>query len=333
MSLFFTPGQFSRRAEFYHQLGQLTGAGLGVMRALEHLQKRPPARSYREPLRRVLAELSGGFTLGEALRRCVGWLPALDQSLLQAGEQSGRLDVCFRLLADYYTERARVARQILVDLAYPAFLFHFAVFILPFPKLFLTGDWEKYLLQTFGVLVPVYAVIALMIYAAQSGHGERWRSWIERLLRPVPVLGTARAYLALSRLAAALGALLASGVTIIEAWEMAATASGSPALRRTVLGWRRQVDGGVTPAEVVNASGRFPDLFASQYATGEISGTLEETLQRLYQYYQDEGSRKLRAVARWTPMAVYILVMGLIAYKVVTFWMGYFQDIGKAGGF
>ena len=29
-----TPGQLSRRADFYHQLGQLTGAGLGLIQAL-----------------------------------------------------------------------------------------------------------------------------------------------------------------------------------------------------------------------------------------------------------------------------------------------------------
>src|SRR5437016_11958262 len=110
-----------------------------------------------------------------------------------------------------------------------------------------------------------------MMYAAQSRHSETWRSWFEAILRPVPVLGTARHYLALSRLAAALEALINAGVTIVEAWELAATASGSPALRRTVLAWRPNMNAGETPAEVVRASRRFPELFASQYTSGEVS--------------------------------------------------------------
>jgi type II secretory pathway component PulF len=61
---------------------------------------------------------------------------------------------------------------------------------------------------------------------------------VERTLRWVPILGKARQDLALARLAAALEALLNAGVPIIGAWELAATASGSPALRRTVLTWR-----------------------------------------------------------------------------------------------
>jgi type II secretory pathway component PulF len=151
-------------------------------------------------------------------------------------------------LADYYTDRARLARQMIGDLAYPAFLLHFAIFIFPFAQFFASGNWVAYLGQTLGVLIPLYVVVGLLIFAAQSRHGEAWRAWFESLLNPVPVLGMARRYLALGRLAAALEALLSAGVTIIEAWEMAATASGSPALRRTVLGWRPMVNGGQTPA-------------------------------------------------------------------------------------
>jgi type II secretory pathway component PulF len=328
MSLMFTPSQLARRAEFYHQLGQLTAAGLGVVSALQQLQRTPPDHSYREPIRRVLVELADGQTLGESLQRVGPWLPVLDMALLHAGEESGRLDACFRLLADYYNDRARMARQILVDLAYPVFLLHFAIFILPFSQLFSTGDWVTYLLKTFGLLLPLYAAVALVIYAAQSRHSESWRAALEVILHPIPVLGAARRSLALARLAGALEALLSAGVTIIEAWEMAATASGSPLLRQTVLGWRPLVDGGQTPAEAIRASGRFPDLFTNQYASGEISGRLDETLRRLHQYYQEEGSRKLHVVAQWTPRVVYLFVMLAIAYKIVSFYAGYFKQVG-----
>ena len=312
-----TPGQLSRRADFYHQLGQLSGAGVGLIQALEQLKRNPPSRSYREPIGRMLQEIAGGCTFTDAVRSRGQWLPAFDIAFLEAGEHSGRLDTCFRLLADYYTDRARLARQMIGDLAYPAFLLHFAIFILPFAQLFASGNWVAYLAQTFGVLVPLYGLVALVIFATQSRHGEAWRAAIESLLHPIPILGQARRYLALGRLAASLEALLSAGVTIIEAWELAATASGSPALRRTVLAWRPQVDAGQTPAEVVSASGRFPELFAGQYATGEISGQLDDTLRRLHAYYQEEGSRKLHAVAAWTPRAIYFCVVLIIAFRII----------------
>jgi type IV pilus assembly protein PilC len=332
MPLIITPGQLSRRSDFYHQLGQLTGAGLGLLQALEQLKRNPPDRSYREPITRVLEQIASGCTFTEAAQHCGHWLPAFDLALLEAGEHSGRLDACFRLLADYYTDRARLARQMIGDLAYPAFLLHFAIFIFPFAQFFASGNWVAYLVQTVGVLIPLYAVVALIIFAAQSRHGEAWRACFETLLHPIPVLGQARRYLALARLAAALEALLGAGVTIIEAWELAATASGSPALRRIVLGWRPQVNAGQTPAEAVSASGNFPDLFASQYATGEVSGKLDDTLGRLHAYYQEEGSRKLQAVSRWTPRAIYFSVVLIIAYRIINFYTGYFNQVRDAGG-
>jgi type II secretory pathway component PulF len=333
MSFIITPGQLSRRADFYHQLGQLTSAGISLLRALEQLKIHPPDRSYRAPLVSALTQIADGSTFTDALQSYGRWLPAFDLALLQAGEQSGRLEACFRLLADYYTDRARLARQMIGDLAYPLFLLHFAIFIFPFAQFFASGNLVVYLAQTVGVLIPLYVIVALMFFAAQSRHGETWRACVESFLRPIPVLGAARRYLALARLSAALEALLRSGVTIIQAWELAATACGSPALRRTVLGWRPRLDAGETPAEVVTASGKFPDIFASQYASGEISGQLDDTLGRLHKYYQEEGSRKLHAFSRWTPRALYFCIVLMIAYRIVHFYVGYFNMVKDAGGF
>ncbi|HRD05814.1 MAG TPA: type II secretion system F family protein, partial [Verrucomicrobiota bacterium] len=188
----FTPGQLARRADFYYQLGQLTGAGLGLVQALEQVRRNPPANSYRAPLGRVLVQLAAGRTFSEALWQGGPWLPEFDLALLRAGEHSGRLEACFRLLADYYTDRAQLARQMISNLVYPAFLLHFAVFIFPLATLLLSGDWVAYLGQTLGMLAPLYAGVGLGIFAAQSQHGEWWRAVWEALLHPLPVLGPGR---------------------------------------------------------------------------------------------------------------------------------------------
>jgi type II secretory pathway component PulF len=176
-------------------------------------------------------------------------------------------------------------------------------------------------------------IAAVLIFAGQSSHAEPWRALVEQVLRPVPVLGTARRSLALSRLAAALEALISAGVTIIEAWELAAKASGSPALRRTVLSWRPQLNAGRTPAEILSTSSPFPELFSHQYATGEISGKLDDTLKRLHAYYHEESMRKTRALARWIPLAIYLFIIFRIAMYIVHFYTGYFQQIRDATSF
>lgn len=342
MAFIFTPGQLARRAEFYHQLSQLTAAGLTIMRTLEQLEQHPPASSYRPKIKRTLRELGQGYSLTEAFRRVPAWLPEFDIALIGAGEHSGRLDSCFKLLANYYGDRARVARQVIADMLYPLFLLHMAIFVFPFVQLAKglfnnpTGSniWLTYFLQTFGILVPLYGLLLITIFLTQSSRGETWRAWIEALLRPIPVLGTARYYLSLARLCAALEAQLSAGVLITQAWEMAATACGSPAVKRTVMSWRRNLDSGNTPAELVSDSHRFPEIFAGQYASGEISGKLEDTLKRLHEYYQEEGTRKLRAFAQWSPRLIYFIIAIAIGYMVIRFWVNYFSQVSNAiGGF
>jgi len=332
MPFLITPGQLTRRAGFYHQLAALTGAGVGLIPSVEQLQRHPPGTEFRQPLRRVVEALHRGATFAEAVR-AGRWALPFEAALLEAAERSGRLEDCLRSLGDYHEERARMARQWLGGLAYPIFLLHFAVFLLPFSQFFATGDGVAYLRKTLGVLLPLYAVVGLGLFAAQSRHGEGWRSLWEKLLHGVPLLGTGRRALALSRLAMALEALINAGVSIVEAWPLAAQASSSPALVRVVTRWRQPLETGRTPAELVRAQGVFPEMFASQYATGEASGRLDETLRRLQRYYQDEATQKFTALAQWTPRLFYLIVAGLIAWKVMAFWLGYFDLIRRAGEF
>lgn len=331
MSLIVTPGQLSRRAELYYQIAQLTAAGIGLVQALERLERNPPSRAFRKPLQQLLARIHDGSTFTDALRSVSGWMPQFDIALIEAGERSGRLDICLRQLADYYRDRARLTKQMLGQLVYPVGLIHFAVLIflivLPFAASQFHASLVGLLFRAVLVLAPLYLGTAFLIYAMQGRRGERWRALIESLLRCVPVLGSARRDLALARLTLALEALLNAGVNIIEAWPLAADATASPALRRTIAAWKPALEEGQTPAALVNDCRKFPELFANFYGSGEVSGKLDESLRRLHDYYRDEGTRKLEAIAQWTPRLIYGIVAGVIAYKILTFYIGYFHQI------
>ena len=333
MAFIVTPRQLVHRAELYHQLAQLTNAGDNLLQGLELLQRNPPNRAYRQPLGTLIEKLTQGATFSEALLCTGSWLPSFDIALLHAGETSGRLPNCFTLLADYYNQRAQLTRQVISDSLYPVALFHFAFMIVPVNRLTALvwqGDVWGFLLQKLWFFLPLWLVVIFVILACQGRHGEVWRSLVEKILRVIPVLGSARRALALARLAAALEALISAGVTIIEAWEIAVLACGSPALNRTVLKWKPRLLDGHTPAQLVSESSEFPEVFCNLYNTGEISGQLDESLLRLHQYYQDEGTRKLRGFAQWTPKIVYFIVMLAIAYTIISFWSNYFGGIADA---
>ena len=327
MAIIVTPGQLARLAEFYHQLAAMQAAGLSLVQSLEQLRDNPPARSFRRPTIRILDGLQRGLTFSESLALLGTWLPSFDLALISAGEQGGRLDASCRLLAEYYQNRAELARTMIADLLYPFFLLHAAVLLVPFAQFFLTGDWRSYARQTLGFLVPVYGAIFLLLLACQGRNGESWRSAIERLTQPIPVLGRARRSLALARLTAALEALLNAGVLMVNAWSLAAAASGSPALRRAVARWTPLLHAGNPPGDLLPKTPEFPQMFTNLYRTGEVSGSIDGTLKRLRAYYEDESRRKLKALCQWVPRIIYLIMVAYIAMHIVNFWVGYYNGI------
>jgi len=331
--LLITPGQLSSRSELFHQLAQVTASGLGLISALEILQRNPPRPSFRAPIARLLRQLNEGSSFGESLEHSGRWLSSFDVALLQAGEQSGRLPDCFRVLSKYYAERAQLARQVIGFAIYPLIVFHVAVFIFPVGKLtdlVLKGAVVPFVLQKLIVLLPVYGLAFFLASALQSTRGEMWRATVERWLALVPVLGKARRSLAIARLAIALEALLNAGVNIIEAWELAAAASGSPALRRVVTRYKPELLAGRTPSEMVSSHREFPTTFASLYHAGEISGTLDDAMKRSHAYFEEEGSRKTKQFVFSLAGALVGGVMLLAAYNIIRFYLGYFQQINDA---
>ncbi len=329
MALVFLPSQLESRAEFYPPLGSMLSAGVTITKALEVQLHSPPHRSLLKPISILLESIQRGSTFTEGVQATKDWIPSFDLALIHAGEESGRLNLCCTLLASYYHERAKLARNVISDLTYPLFVLHFAVFIAPFPNLFLTGNLTAYATQTIGVLAPLYVAVLLVMIACQGRNGKKWRSVIESILHRIPILGKGRRNLALARLAASLEALLNAGVGIIEAWDLAASASGSPALEAAVAKWKPKVLAGSTPSDVMRSAPEFPDMFTNLYHTAEISGQLDQTMGRLHAYHQEEGVRQIGTFCKMVPKLFFLLIALAIAHKVLSFWTGYFNDINK----
>ena len=333
MPLLTTPSGLTQRSELFYQLAQMTTAGVGLIQALEVLHRSPPGVWMRRPLARLLDHLRAGAGFGDSLAASGNWLSSFDSALLRAGEQSGRLPECFRLLAGYYAGRAQLVRQVMGFTIYPAIVFHLAVLIFPmgtFTDLILKGAVIPFVFQKLVVFGAVYGIALFVWYALQSTHGPAWRAGLERVLDFVPGLGKARRNLAVARLSIALEALLNAGVTVIEAWDLAAAASGSPAIARAVRQSRPQVVAGMTPGEMLATRREFPRTFATLYQTGEMSGQLDDTLRRAYTYFHEEGSRKLKGFVFATAGALVGLVMLGVAWQIIRFYLGYFQQVTDA---
>jgi type II secretory pathway component PulF len=327
-----TPGQLATRADFYFQLAGLVTAGIPLIQALEMV--RANARSLRAPLSVTLARLQAGATFGEALNATGQWLPPFDRAVIAAGEISGRLDATLKMLGNHYQERSVLLRRIMSDMAYPFFILHLAVFIFPtglLGKLFWSGGVQAFVVQKTLVLAPLYAIIFFGILALQGNRGERWRAFMERVLNAVPLLGSARKNLALAQFSAGLEALLSAGVPVIQSWEIASRASGSNGIKRAVTWAVPKLEAGMVPSEALRQLPVFPELFQNLYASGEISGQLDTTLNRLHRHYQELATLKFQNIGQWTPKIVFLIVAIAIGYQVITFYTDYFGQIEKMG--
>jgi type II secretory pathway component PulF len=331
MSFLVLPSQFEQRSTLFHQLGALLTAGLPAIQALEHLAKNPPARSFRRPLLKVLERISQGDTFTGALRSADTWLTVFDLSLIEAAEQSGRMDSTFKMLAGYYRDRAILSRKIISGLSYPLFVLAFALTLFPldlFTDALLKGKVLPFLKDKavyFGIL---FGLPILFISLLQQKSAERFRGVIESFCGYVPLLGGTLRDLSMTRFTAALGALMNAGVSVLPAWDIASRASGSPRLIRTVAGFAEGFELGKTPAQLVTESGAFPDLFCNLYASAEISGQHDQTLERLHTLYNEESIRKLSLIAEWTPRIVYFAVVIYAAFQIVGFWSEHYSKIG-----
>ena len=334
MALLIMPRALAQRGEFYYQLSSMIRAGLPLIGALQTLEKSPPAASYRKPIARMLAELKGRSSFTGALATIGDWLPIFDKALLEAGETSGRLDECFRLLSSYYEERAKLAREVIGQMIYPMCILHFALLVFPVSLLVeavLRDAWTPLLVNKVVAFGTLYGTATALVLANSGSRAQWWRATTEQFLGLVPVLGSARRNLSLARLTAALEALFSAGVGIVESWEMAARASGSPALEREVMKWRPQVEvDQLTPGEILASKSVFPAMFTSLYRTGEISGQLDDTLKRLHEYSRVEGHRQMQMFTRGLTIGIIVSIMMAIGYQVVMFWVGYFNNINNA---
>ena len=326
-SLIETPNSFRRRSEFYHQLSVLLQAGVGLTQSLEQIA--PPSQRDGLHVRESIDRLNAGETFSETLIGRENWLPAFDRMMIEAGEAGGRLDDTLRILSDHYHQRSALIRDVLMKLAYPLFIIHFII-LMPGIILYgssLLGGGSASLLGAFFpsllTLGALYTAVFFVLYLGQANRGFAVRHGIERIWHRTPMFGRAVKELKLSRLSFALYALLNAGVNVREAWESASNAAGSPWLAMSVRAWLPELDNGSLPSEALQRRKDFPRTFRDLYATGEVSGQLDESLQRLAKLYHDEGTRRLKRAAGIATGLVYGLVAITVAIIVIRAWLNY----------
>jgi len=174
----------------------------------------------------------------------------------------------------------------------------------------------------------VGVVVAIQRYYATSGG----RLVIDRLLLKIPVLGQVIRKGAVARFTRTLGTLISSGVPILQGLEITARTAGNRVVENAVIATRESISQGNTIAEPLRASGVFPPMVTSMIAVGEQTGALDEMLDKIANFYDDEVDTAVDALTAIIE-PVMIVVMGtVVGGMLIAMYLPMFKLVSVVSG-
>jgi len=326
--------------EFYHRFSQTLEVGLPVLSALDENARYLPSTTMRKISREMKAAIEGGRTLYEAMQRYPRYFEKLDLALIRIGEQTGGMAKSLKNLAAFLEWKEDIRSTIRKAAIYPSFV-----------VLAITGViavWIGYVLpqmvsvlSEMDVAIPtvtktvlhislfvkaqwIWLVVAAMIPAGlifafyKTPRGAlRIHQWILK----IPLLGTIIQNVAMARLCHNFATMLSSGISIQYIFETLSTnALGNRYLEGRLKRAFRAIEGGDSIAGGFETAGGFPTLLLGAIRNGEETGTLDDTFQRLGDYFDGEVKRTVQSmVSAIEPLTLVALggVFGLIVLSVL----------------
>jgi type IV pilus assembly protein PilC len=313
---------------FSRQFATMIEAGLNIVAALVILEEQTDDAYLAEVIAELRADVEGGLLLSQAMARHPKVFDELYVSMVQAGEASGLLDNVLDRVADQIEKATKLKRRVKGAMVYPTVVFTFAtlvlvamlMFIVPiFAKIFtdLHGQLPlltRVVLSASGVLRHQwYIVFPLVIGLVWGGlrykKTESGRQAWDRFKLRIPLkIGEVVLKVVMARLLRTLATLVAAGVDIIKALEIAGSTAGNWLVETAIADVRVKVQEGVPIAEPLTANPIFPPMVSQMVRIGEETGELEQMLSKIADFYEDEVDS---AIANLTSIIEPIMMIGV----------------------
>lgn len=315
---------------FNQELATLLKAGLPLVQSLDILRRRVSNPFFKSVLDDVHERVRAGSSLSEAFEAHGSMFPGVYTASLMAGEKSGNLEQVIRRYVSYVKVVTGVRRKTISALVYPAILLVLSIVVVALIVLrvvpafgsFYEGFGEELPLST-RVIVAVSAVATtyfFWIFAAvaalavagwfwlkQPGQRKRFDRWVLKL----PALGPIARKFSTSQAARTLATLLGGGIPLVNAIEVSAKAIRNHHVSNELMVVAQQVREGRAMAAAMNDTGAFPDVAIKMVEVGESTGALQEMLNSLADFFDEEIETNLgRFVTVIEP--VLLIVMGTV---------------------
>jgi type IV pilus assembly protein PilC len=335
---------------FARQFATMINAGLAMVRCLDVLGIQTEDAQLKPVIVQVRREVEGGSTLANALGKFPKVFSPLFTNMVRAGELGGILDEVLNRLAGFLEKDFNLKKKVKSAMTYPMVILVMAIaiviflvtFILPtFVSLFVGMNMKLPLptkiLITFTEAArnPVALLITAVVLVGGFFLFKRWTSTqagryqFDKFKLKLPVFGMLIRKVAISRFCRTLGALLQSGVPIMQALEIVGKASGNEVIAETVGKVRESVREGESIAVPLNLSGLFPPLVTQMVAVGEETGNLDGMLAKIADFYDVEVEYMLASLTSLLE-PILILAMGfVVGFIVISVFLPLYQIIGN----
>lgn len=322
---------------FLQQLAALFGAGLPLTDALATIGESMDSRRGRSVVLAIRQQVLEGGSLSQALAS--QGMEEIVCNMVAAGEETGQLEAVAVRLSELLEHRQRLRQELLSATLYPAIIMGFGILVLLFllayviPQVVTVFDragTELPLVTVWVIAASSFfrdygAVMLLALLAGMVGYRlalrlPEFRKRRDIGLLALPGLGAILSRIETSRFAHTLGMLLAGGVPILAAMQIAQESLRMVPIRDAVAAARETLREGGSLAGSLQASRTMPHLAVQMIQVGEQSGRLDEMLLRVAGNYEQEASRQLkRAVTLLEPLLVMVmaLVVGAMAMAIL----------------
>jgi type IV pilus assembly protein PilC len=329
---------------FNQELATLLKAGMPLVQSLDILRVRLTNPVFKAVLDDVHEKVRGGTALSDAFSAHGELFPGVYTASLMAGERAGNLDAVLRRFVSYSKTVDAVRSKTISAMIYPAILVALSIVLVGIIAIKVVpafadfyGSFGEELPMSTQVIVGISNFIRGQIWLLLLAIGATalaFYSWIrqpgrraqfDRLLLRLPAVGASMHKFATSQLSRTLATLLGGGIPLVNALEIAARSTGNRHLGREMELVAQRVREGQSFSATLLERKTLPDVAIKMIEVGESTGALQEMLNSLADFYDEEIETEVGRFVTLIEPALLVMMGVVIAIIVLALYMPLFQ--------
>ena len=329
---------------FNQEFATLLKAGMPLVQSIDLLRRQVVNPVFRGVLDDVHDKVRGGVALSEAFADHGNLFPRVYTASLMAGERSGNLDAILRRYVVYEKVIDTVRRRTISALIYPMILIVLAIGLVGVIVLRVVPAFTEFYASFEGELPMSTRIILAVSDFAQQQYllvtllavigSAAFAAWIQRpgqrahfdhLLLAIPFVGeTARKFVT-AQMARTLATLLGGGIPLVNSLEVTARSVSNQHMAKELDVVTQRVREGEGLAASLTARGVVPDVALKMIEVGEQTGSLQDMLSSLADFYDEEVETSVGRFVTLIEPALLVLMGIVIAVLVLALYMPLFQ--------